>query len=109
MDYLDNHMSNISSIETKENETFLWQELPALMQPIAGQFVGVSNGKLMVAGGTSWDAPPWLSGTKTWTDKVQIFEEGATQWREVGCLLGRTHLNFVENKGFMSICNNLAL
>ncbi len=23
--------------------------------------------------------------------------------------LGRTHLNFIKNKGFMSICNNLAL
>ena len=50
-----------------------WSQLPSLpdARGFAGSFAGVSNGSLIVAGGTHFiDKMPWEGGTKLWYDTV---------------------------------------
>lgn len=39
-------------------QTLQWERLPDLPQALAGQFVGVHDGTLIVAGGSYWTGPP---------------------------------------------------
>lgn len=64
-----------------EPRMFDWQELPALPTPISGQFVGVSNGALIVVGGTNFPIPLFEGGTKEWYDTVYVLEHGSDKWR----------------------------
>jgi len=69
-----------------------WTDLPPLppgpgkdVQPgVAGAFVGVHDGRLIVAGGANFpDAPPWQNGTKVWWDHVFVLERtphGIVRW-----------------------------
>jgi N-acetylneuraminic acid mutarotase len=59
-------------------------ELPPLRLPMAGQFVGVHAGRLIVAGGTLWSKPKWEGGEKRWTPLIQTLGEGEREWRESG-------------------------
>jgi N-acetylneuraminic acid mutarotase len=59
-------------------------DLPPLPQPIAGQFVGVHAGRLIVAGGTSWNRPKWDGGEKRWTPAIYTLGPDETSWRESG-------------------------
>ena len=63
-----------------------WTALPSLPEAIAGQCVGVSGDRLIVAGGTLWTAPPWANGVKTWSDRVYGLERGADRWELLGHL-----------------------
>ncbi len=62
------------------------RDLPPLLQPLAGQFVGVIGDTLVVAGGTYWTAPPTEGGKKIWVDRIQILPPQATAWRDAGRL-----------------------
>jgi N-acetylneuraminic acid mutarotase len=66
-----------------------WSDLPPLppapgkkIQPgVAGPFVGVSNGALIVAGGANFpDAPPWEGGAKTWWDTIFVLKSADAGW-----------------------------
>jgi len=69
-----------------------WTDLPPLppgpgkdVQPgVAGAFVGVHDGRLIVAGGANFpDAPPWQNGTKVWWDHVFVLDRtphGIVRW-----------------------------
>jgi len=63
-----------------------WRELPALPQPLGGQFVGVIDGKLIAAGGTYWQGKPWSGGTKYWADTVYALSPGEAHWKMIGRL-----------------------
>lgn len=66
----------------------VWRDLPPLPQALAGQFVGVVGGRLVVAGGSHWDGvpPPWDGGTKNWVDTVYTLGPGERAWRLTGRL-----------------------
>ena len=70
------------------DDFFRSQELPELLEPlgVAGPFVGVSDGKLVVAGGTRFPVSPFEGGQKLWVDRVYALEPGAPQWTEIGPL-----------------------
>ena len=69
-----------------------WGMLPQLppspgrtVQPgVAGPFVGVHHGALIVAGGANFpDRPPWDGGVKAWWDDVFVLQRdagGSAQW-----------------------------
>ena len=59
-------------------------DLPQLPQPIAGHFVGVHAGRLIVAGGTYWSKPKWEGGEKRWTPAIYTLGPGETGWRKGG-------------------------
>jgi N-acetylneuraminic acid mutarotase len=65
-----------------------WRELPPLPQPLAGQFVGVIDGHLTVAGGSHWTGvpKPWNGGKKIWVDTVYTLAKGDRSWRLAGHL-----------------------
>src|SRR4051812_49410741 len=67
-----------------------WTQLPAIPSSVgfAGSFAGVSNGALLVAGGSNFGAggTPWNGATKTWYDKIFALEQPNGQWKEVGKL-----------------------
>lgn len=63
-----------------------WRSLPDLPQALGGQFVGVIDEKLVVAGGTAWDRPPWDNGTKTWVDTIYVLEQNSKTWKLAGTL-----------------------
>src|SRR5690349_4361587 len=67
-----------------------WAQLPAIPDPVglAGSFAGVSNGALLVAGGSNFgnNGTPWNGGVKTWYDKIYVLEQPTGQWKEAGRL-----------------------
>jgi SSS family solute:Na+ symporter len=73
-------------------EAIRWEELPVLPDPVgfAAPFAGVTDGALLVAGGTNFpDGSLWLGGAKAWHDRIFILETPAGPWREAGRLPGR--------------------
>ena len=66
-----------------------WAQLPAIPDPVglAGSFAGVSNGALLVAGGSNFgNGTPWNGGVKTWYDKIFVLEQANGSWKEAGQL-----------------------
>lgn len=63
-----------------------WERLPDLPQALAGQFVGVHDGALIVAGGSYWTAPPWRNGVKVFSDAVYTLRAGDAHWKQAGRL-----------------------
>lgn len=45
-----------------------------LPQALAGQAAGVSHGALIVAGGSSFNLPPWKGGVKQWSAAIYVFK-----------------------------------
>jgi len=67
------------------DDFFRPRELPPLPEPlgVAGPFVGVSNGQLLVAGSAHFRVSPFEGGQKLWTDRAYTLEPGASQWKEI--------------------------
>jgi N-acetylneuraminic acid mutarotase len=66
-----------------------WTQLPSLpdAEGFAGSFAGVSNGALLVAGGTNFPGKkPWQGGAKVWYDTVFVLESPNAKWKTVGKL-----------------------
>jgi N-acetylneuraminic acid mutarotase len=66
-----------------------WKQLPSLpdTEGFAGSFLGVSNGALLVAGGTNFPGKkPWEGGTKKWYDTVFVLESPTAKWKVAGKL-----------------------
>ena len=66
-----------------------WKRLPSLpdKEGFAGPFAGVSNGAMIVAGGTNFpDKKPWDSGKKVWYDTVFVLEKPNGNWKIAGKL-----------------------
>jgi N-acetylneuraminate epimerase len=64
-----------------------WNQLPSLPTGLAGSFAGVSNGALLVAGGTNFpDKKPWEGGAKAWYDTVFVLERSNREWKTAGRL-----------------------
>ena len=67
-----------------------WQELPDLPNSdgVAGAFSGVSNGALIVAGGTNFPEPLFKDGQvnpkakKTWYDEVYVLRSRSDDWQK---------------------------
>lgn len=86
--------SMAESCSMRKTETtqaaYQWDTLPAIPDAtgFAGSFAGVSNGALLVAGGSNFPngGTPWNGGTKTWYDKVFVLEDTGSTWKEAGKL-----------------------
>jgi SSS family transporter len=65
-----------------------WSQLPDLPEPlgVAGPFVGVSDGALIVAGGAQFETSPFQGGVKRWVDRVWALDEPQGAWRDAGSL-----------------------
>jgi N-acetylneuraminic acid mutarotase len=65
-----------------------WRDLPPLPQALGGQFVGVIDDRLVVAGGSHWDGVPrpWNGGKKIWVDTIYTLGRGESAWRMAGRL-----------------------
>lgn len=66
-----------------------WTQLPPIpdARGFAGSFAGVSNGSLIVAGGTHFiDKMPWEGGTKVWYDTVYALDKPDGSWSVIGKL-----------------------
>lgn len=47
---------------------------------------GVTNGTLLVIGGSYFNTPPWDGGSKIWLDTVYALAPGASEWKLAGRL-----------------------
>lgn len=66
-----------------------WHPLPPIpdARGFAGSFAGVSNGALIVAGGTHFvDKMPWEGGTKVWYDTIHELKSPDGEWKAIGKL-----------------------
>ncbi len=66
-----------------------WSQLPPLPDAlgVAGAFAGMSDGKLIVAGGANFpDKMPWEGGQKVWHDTVYVLDQTNAHWRVAGKL-----------------------
>ncbi|OQP60406.1 hypothetical protein A3860_34065 [Niastella vici] len=67
-----------------------WTQLAAIPDRVglAGSYAGVSNGALLVAGGSNFgkEGTPWNGGVKTWYNKIYVLNQPNGQWKEAGVL-----------------------
>lgn len=66
-----------------------WSQLPSIpdARGFAGSFAGLSNGALIVAGGTHFiDKMPWEGGTKVWYDTIHELKAADGEWKVIGKL-----------------------
>ena len=73
----------------REDSALVWEQLPSLPQSagLGGPFAGVSNGRLLVAGGANFPhEPPWQGGHKLWYDTIYALSEPDARWQEAGKL-----------------------
>lgn len=73
----------------REDSALVWEQLPSLPQSagLGGPFVGVSNRRLLVAGGANFPHdPPWRGGHKLWYDTIYALSEPDGRWQEAGKL-----------------------
>ena len=71
-------------------ELLLWENLPSLpdKEGFSGMFAGVSNGALIVAGGTNFpNGLHWEGGEKVWSDKIYVLENLTENWIEINVRL----------------------
>ncbi|OIN56762.1 hypothetical protein BLX24_23220 [Arsenicibacter rosenii] len=70
--------------------TFSVKKLPPIPDAdgFAGSLAGVSNGALVVAGGSNFPngGRPWRGDTKKWYDRILVLESPDGQWKEAGKL-----------------------
>lgn len=75
--------------EGRDPQQLQWQPAVALpdARGVAGPFVGVAGGQLLVAGGANFpNGWPWEGGEKVWYDRVWGRQRPEGIWREVGRL-----------------------
>ena len=54
---------------------------------VAGAYAGISDGRLLVAGGANFPTlPPWEGGSKVWHDRVWAMDFVSGEWSEAGKL-----------------------
>lgn len=66
-----------------------WKQLKPLPDKlgVAGAYAGISNGRLLAAGGANFpDLPPWVGGVKVWHDRVWAMDLATGEWAEAGKL-----------------------
>ncbi|HSH93778.1 MAG TPA: hypothetical protein VK968_06505, partial [Roseimicrobium sp.] len=66
-----------------------WKRLASLpdKEAFAAMFAGVSNGRLIAAGGANFpDKRPWEGGTKVWYDTVYVMDTPSSEWKTAGKL-----------------------
>jgi N-acetylneuraminate epimerase len=85
-----------------------WARLPSLPDDhgFAGSFAGVSQGCLIVAGGTNFPREkPWESGKKVWYDRVYALSEPTGKWQILGQLPrpNAYGVSVTTNSGFLLI------
>jgi hypothetical protein len=82
--------ANVSGAEELSAGGLRWEKLPPLPNRggLGSPYAGVSNGKLLVAGGANFPkAPLWEGGKKLWYDTVYALSEPQGDWKEVGKLM----------------------
>lgn len=66
-----------------------WKQLQPLPDKlgVAGAYAGISDGRLLVAGGANFpELPPWQGGVKVWHDRVWAMDLTSGEWTEAGKL-----------------------
>src|ERR1019366_8152331 len=74
------HASESAPVVTNE-----WKMLAPLPDPVgyAGMFAGVLQGRLVAGGGSQWDKPAWVNGTKRYSDRMFALATSAGNWVEL--------------------------
>ena len=83
-------VANASGAAELSAGSLRWEKLPPLPNRggLGGPYAGVSQGKLLVAGGANFpQAPPWEGGTKRWYDTVYALSELQGDWKAAGKLM----------------------
>jgi N-acetylneuraminic acid mutarotase len=62
------------------------QRLPDLPRAIGGQMAGVSNGAIIVAGGSYFEGSLFEGGRKVWLDAILVLEPRGDRWISAGRL-----------------------
>ena len=82
--------ANVSGAAESSGGGLRWDKLASLPNRggLGGPYAGVSNGRLLVAGGANFpQAPPWEGGKKLWYDAVYALSEPRGEWKLAGKLM----------------------
>lgn len=83
-------LPNVNRAADEDPRYLQWGQLSALPDEVgfAGSFAGVSNGALLVGGGSNFPQgqTPWNGGAKLWYDDLFALEKPDGQWKRVGRL-----------------------
>lgn len=81
---------DISAQQSDSRNFFKWSQAKSIPDTdgFAGSYAGVSNGALIVAGGSNFpgNKRPWDDGIKKWYDKIFVLERPEGIWKEAGKL-----------------------
>lgn len=58
-----------------------WRRLPDLPLGLGGQFAGVHNGALIVAGGSWFPVSKWEGGAKEWVSHGFVLDDAHAEWK----------------------------
>ncbi|MCC6262607.1 MAG: hypothetical protein IT169_03445 [Bryobacterales bacterium] len=75
-----------------------WARLPDLPAGLAGQFVGVHDGALIVAGGSYFSVPSWSGGQREWSAKAFLLSQPNGEWRDVSLPVSLAHGSAVSHR-----------
>lgn len=75
-------MSSLALAASATGREPRWTSLPALPLGLAGQFVGVHQGRLIVAGGSLFRTPSWSGGQREWSAKAFSLARPNGTWLE---------------------------
>jgi N-acetylneuraminate epimerase len=81
--------ANVGAAAELSGNSLHWKKLPPVPNPagLGSPYAGVSDGKLLVAGGANFpQSPPWAGGKKYWYDTVYALAKPQGGWKEVGKL-----------------------
>lgn len=74
----------VGALSSATADTLNWEKLPELPVPVGGQFAGISNGALLVVGGSHFPTPLFQGGTKAWRNSINVLPLDSDRWREAG-------------------------
>ena len=76
--------------QSEKSHLFTWQQAKQLPDPegFAGPYAGVSNGALIVAGGSNFPGGgrPWNNAAKVWYDDIFVLQTIEGNWSKIGKL-----------------------
>lgn len=104
-------LMSVSSVSSQSASG--WKSLASLPKQVgfAGMAAGVLGNRLVATGGSQWDRPIWLKGTRSFTDKIFVLDALDGRWRVATAKLPEASGHFAtastEDAVYLAGGNNL--
>lgn len=79
----------LTNVHLAQGQAGEWQKMTTLPdgEGYGGMFAGTIGGQLVAGGGSRFDRPVWLGGTKSFSDSLFILQDPESAWRRIDSAL----------------------